>query len=65
MADIQAKKGILLKYRFIRTLQSTELQVRVLEAITPEKIADASFLDFGQGIQDPKGSRSWAKRRAF
>ncbi|MGO9374441.1 MAG: hypothetical protein ACLQBD_20415 [Syntrophobacteraceae bacterium] len=45
MADIQAKEGILLKYLPIQTLQSTELQIGVLEAITPEKIADASLLD--------------------
>jgi hypothetical protein len=45
MADIQAKKGILLKYRSIQTLQLTELQWRVLEAVTPEKIESASLLE--------------------
>lgn len=45
MAEIQAKKGILLKYRSIQTLQLTGIQLRVLESIAPEKIQDASILE--------------------
>jgi len=43
IADIQEKQGLLLKYREIQNLQLTELQARVLEAITPEKIQEASL----------------------
>jgi len=45
IADIQKKQGILLQYRSIQSLQLTELQARVLEAITPEKIEEASLRD--------------------
>ena len=45
IADIQAKQGILMQYRSIQSLQLTELQARVLEAITPEKIKEAPLHD--------------------
>ena len=45
IADIQQKQGILLQYRSIQALQLTELQARVLEAITPEKIEEAPLRD--------------------
>ncbi len=45
IADIQSKQGLLLKYRAIQSLQLTELQARVLEAITPEKIDEADLKD--------------------
>jgi len=45
IADLSKKQGLLLKYREIQSLQLTELQARVLEAITPEKINDASLRD--------------------
>jgi DNA-binding CsgD family transcriptional regulator len=45
IADLQAKQGVLLQYRAIQSLQLTELQARVLEAITPEKINDAPLRD--------------------
>lgn len=45
MAEIQAKHGILLKYRSIQTLQLTELQFRVLESIAPGRIENASLLE--------------------
>ena len=45
IADIQVKQGILIQYRALQSLQLTELQARVLEAITPEKIADAPLRD--------------------
>jgi orotate phosphoribosyltransferase-like protein len=45
IADLQSKQGILLKYRALQSFQLTELQGRVLEAITPEKIDEASLKD--------------------
>jgi len=45
IADIQSKHGILMQYRSIQSLQLTELQARCLEAITPEKINEASLKD--------------------
>ena len=45
IADLQKKQGLLLQYRSIQSLQLTELQARVLEAITPEKIDNAPLRD--------------------
>lgn len=45
IADLQQKQGLLLQYRAIQSLQLTELQARVLEAITPQKIEDAPLRD--------------------
>lgn len=45
IADLQQKQGLLLQYRSIQSLQLTELQARVLEAITPEKINEAPLRD--------------------
>jgi hypothetical protein len=45
IADLQKKQGLLLQYRSIQSLQLTELQARVLEAITPEKINEAPLRD--------------------
>lgn len=45
IANIQEKQGLLLKYRNLQNLQLTELQARILEAITPDKIAEASLSD--------------------
>jgi len=45
IADLQTKQGLLLKYRALQSLQLTELQSRVLEAITPEKINEAPLKD--------------------
>jgi len=45
IADIQSKHDVLLQYRALQSLQLTELQARVLEAITPEKIEDAPLKD--------------------
>ncbi len=45
ISDLQKKQGLLLQYRSIQSLQLTELQARVLEAITPEKIEDAPLRD--------------------
>jgi DNA-binding Lrp family transcriptional regulator len=45
IADLQQKQGVLLQYRAIQSLQLTELQARVLEAITPAKIEEAPLKD--------------------
>jgi len=45
IAEMQSKQGLLLQYRAIQSLQLTELQARVLEAITPEKINEAPLKD--------------------
>lgn len=45
MADIQQKQGLLLQYRSLQSLQLTELQARILEAITPSKIEEAGLKD--------------------
>ena len=45
LANIQTKQGLLMKYRALQSLQLTELQARVLEAITEEKINDAPLKD--------------------
>lgn len=41
IAKLQKDQGVLLQYRELQNLRLTELQHSVLEAITPEKIADA------------------------
>ncbi|MCC7570613.1 hypothetical protein KO465_04655 [Candidatus Micrarchaeota archaeon] len=43
--EIQQKQGILLNYRAVQSLQLTELQAKLLEAVTPEKINEASLKD--------------------
>jgi len=65
MADLQAKEGILLKYRSIQTLQLTELQIRVLEAITPEKIEEASLLDLAKAFKILKDAELGIKGEPF
>lgn len=45
IAELQNSQGLLLQYRSIQSLQLTELQARVLEAITPEKIEAAPLKD--------------------
>ena len=45
LADLQDKQGLLLKARDLRNLRLTELQMMVLDAITPEKIANAELRD--------------------
>ena len=45
IADLSKKQGLLLQYRSIQSLQLTELQARVLEAITPDKIEEAGLRD--------------------
>lgn len=43
IAEIQSKQGLILQYRQLQNIQLTELQARVLEAITPEKIEEATL----------------------
>ena len=45
IAEVQSKQGLLLQYRLLQSLQLTELQARILEAITPEKIEQAGLKD--------------------
>lgn len=45
IADLQEKQGLLLQYRNIQALQLTELQARILESITPDKIEEAPLKD--------------------
>lgn len=45
IAKIQTEQGILIQYRALQSLQLTELQARVLEAITPAKINEAPLRD--------------------
>lgn len=45
IAEIRDKQGILLRYRELQSLQLTAIQARILEHITPEKIADAPLRD--------------------
>ena len=43
--DLSMKQGLLLEYRAVQALQLTELQARILEAITPDKIEGANLRD--------------------
>jgi DNA-binding MarR family transcriptional regulator len=45
IAELKYMKHLWTKFRELQGLQLTELQYRVLEAITPEKIDKASLLD--------------------
>lgn len=45
LEEIREKQGILLRYRELQALQLTSLQARILEAITPEVIAEAPLRD--------------------
>jgi len=43
IAELTAEQGVILKYRELQSLQLTKIQARVLDAITPDKIAEASL----------------------
>lgn len=45
IAELKYDKGVLTKYRQLQGLQLTEIQFRILEAITPERIHNSSLLD--------------------
>ena len=56
IAQLQKRQGLLLQYRAIQSLQLTELQARVLEAITPDKINDAPLRDLVMSYKILKNS---------
>jgi len=43
IAKIKQEEGILLQYRAVRSLKLTMLQAEILDAVTPEKIGEASL----------------------
>lgn len=43
IAELTAEQGVILKYRELQSLQLTKIQAKVLDAITPDKIAEASL----------------------
>ena len=45
IADIQKRQGLILQYRALQNIQLTDLQAKILEHITPEKIEEASLRD--------------------
>lgn len=45
IAELERKQGLLLQYRALQSLQLTELQARLLESITPQKIEEAPLKD--------------------
>lgn len=45
ISELQRSQGVLLKYREVKGLHLTQLQARILEAITPEKIDNAPLRD--------------------
>jgi len=45
IAEIQKKQGLLMQYRALQSLQLTDIQARVLECITDEKIQEAPLRD--------------------
>lgn len=45
IAEISKQQNLLLQYRSIQSLQLTEIQARILEAITPDKIQQAPLRD--------------------
>lgn len=49
--ELQEKQGVLLQYRALQSLQLTELQARVLDAITPEKINEAPLKELVQAYK--------------
>ncbi|MGA2937426.1 MAG: helix-turn-helix domain-containing protein [Syntrophobacteraceae bacterium] len=51
MGEIRAKQGILLSYRALQGFHLTELQAAVLNAITPERLANASLLEIVKAFQ--------------
>ena len=45
IAKLQQEQGVLLQYRSLQNLRLTELQHAIMEAITPDKIAEAPLKD--------------------
>lgn len=51
IAELRQKQGVLLEYRTVQGLHLTELQARILEAITPAKIENAPLKDLCQAYK--------------
>ncbi len=51
IAMIQDETGILMKYRALQSLQLTSLQAKILEAVTSDKIAEASLTELVQAFK--------------
>lgn len=45
ITDLKRKEGEILQYRALQSLELTELEAQILEAVTPDKIAEASLRD--------------------
>src|SRR4030042_1978607 len=45
IAKLQKKEGQILQYRALQSLELTEIEAQILEAVTPEKIYTASLRD--------------------
>ena len=45
ITDLQQRQGLLMQYRSIHALHLTSLQAQILEAISPDKIEEASLKD--------------------
>lgn len=43
ICELQRDSGVLIKYRTFQSLQLTQIQARILDQITPEKIASATL----------------------
>jgi len=51
ITELQQEQGILLQYRNLRNLHLTKLQARCLEAITVDKITEASLIDLARSFK--------------
>ncbi|TVM14164.1 hypothetical protein DPQ33_17785 [Oceanidesulfovibrio indonesiensis] len=51
IADLRMQEGVLRDFREVRALNLTALQARVLEAITPEKIENASLGELAKALK--------------
>lgn len=51
ISELSSSREPLLKYRELQNLQLTSIQARVLDAITPEKIAEASLTELVQAFK--------------
>jgi DNA-binding Lrp family transcriptional regulator len=51
IAEIQKNQGLVMQYRALQNLQLTELQYKILEAVTPEKIEGASLAELAAAFR--------------
>jgi DNA-binding Lrp family transcriptional regulator len=51
IGELQKASGVVIKYRALQSIQLTALQARILEAITPEKIASASLDELARAFK--------------